>query len=594
MPRRRIALTILGAWLGLSLLRLVANIASGAMDEFHLTTAQLAALSVIVAYFWVPVALFVVWFDGRPRRLATLIVTHIGGAAAVIVAEPLWVDAIVPSFGLPREYLGTLISRLDINVLVYAVIVASDVVWRRLQAVKLREVAAAKLEQTLVDVQLHALALQLQPHFLFNALQFVAETAHNDLEAARRTLGIIRRLVEQAFALESRVEVTVAEEISFLRDYAEIQRSRFGDRFSMAFNVDDAAITGGIPPLLLQPLVENASRHGFARRGSGGHIEVIVKRTRRNELSIVVADDGVGLSGQLREGQGLSVTRRRLERLYGNDAHLALARASDGRTESRIRVPFRELGTETSEPGFENTPGHREAESDDGPTVPNSQFSVHDQFPVPEQSRIAAWIARIPFAGRVAAIWLAILALVIGGTWGTARYIYWSKLPETRALFLDELVGLPFWVALTAIAVIAARRLSGRWAMPIHAFLALLVAVVHAALGNTVARVVWGVQQPAPGFSHWGTWDVLVYVGLVLVIRSQDLGSWMRAKMREEVTLNEEVVKATGRLARFREMQSLLLMSLDDVIESPTMETLDRSVVDFADFLRFDVMGGVE
>jgi hypothetical protein len=87
---------------------------------------------------------------------------------------------------------------------------------------------------------------------------------------------------------------------------------------------------------------------------------------------------------------------------------------------------------------------------------------------------------------------------------------------------------------------------------------------------------------------------MLVYATLVLVVRSQDLGAWMRAKMREEVTLNEEVVKATGRLARFREMQSLLLMSLDDVIESPTMETLDRSVVEFADFLRFDVMGGVE
>jgi len=231
--------------------------------------------------------------------------------------------------------------------------------------------------------------------------------------------------------------------------------------------------------------------------------------------------------------------------------------------------------------------------------VPSSQFPVHSgQFPIParERSPITALIARVPFAGRVAAIWLAIMTLLIVCTWGgVALHVYWpNKLPGLQALYLDEMVGLPFWIALTIIAVTAARRLSGRWAIPTHVLLAAVVAVSHAAFGNTVARVISGVQPDAPGFSHWATWDMLVYATLVLVVRSQDLGGWVRTKMRQEVTLNEEVVKATGRLARFREMQSLLLMSLDDVIESPTMETLDRSVVDFADFLRFDVMGGVE
>jgi len=90
---------------------------------------------------------------------------------------------------------------------------------------------------------------------------------------------LLRGLVEQAFTLEARLEVTVAEEISFLRAYAEIQKSRFGDRFSLSMKLDENAMDGAIPPLLLQPLVENASRHGFASRGSGGHVEVMVRRT---------------------------------------------------------------------------------------------------------------------------------------------------------------------------------------------------------------------------------------------------------------------------------------------------------------------------
>jgi hypothetical protein len=587
VSRKYAAVLILCGWLGLSLMRILANMASGAIDSYNLTWLQLITLVVSVAAFWMPVAVLVLYLD-RSRRGRPLLLLHLISGLAVVALEPAWVAAIVPTFGLARDYLGNLIARSDINVLLYAVIVGADVAWRRLQLLKQREVAAAKLEQTLVDVQLHGLALQLQPHFLFNALQFVAETAHDDLETARRTLRLLRGLVEQAYAMENRVEVTVAEEISFLRDYAEIQKSRFGDRFSISLNVDDTALDGGIPPLLLQPLVENASRHGFARRGSGGHIEVLVKRTRRNELSIVVADDGVGLSGQIREGQGLSVTRRRLERLYGSDAHLALARASDGRTESRIRIPFQAVEPDdhhgAQEPEW--IPTSVSAVVDDSsPVLP----TLTAELPIPQRLPRS-----LPF--RIAAVWLAIMTMLMAGTYlGVALHVYWPmKLPGLQALFLDEMVGVPFWIALTVLALVAARRLSGRWAIPIHAFLALSVAIAHAALGNTVARVLYGVQTVEPGFSHWGTWDMLVYAALVLFAQSHELGAWVKTKMREEVTLNAEVVKATGRLARFREMQSLLLMSLDDLVESPTMETLDRSVVEFADFLRFDVMGGVE
>ena len=575
--RRGLALSIVAGWLSLSAMRFAANIVGGGLGE--LGWSELAAIILSVCSIWMPVSAAILWLDRSDtlRRPRSLVLAHLGFVAGVVTIEPAWLNMVLRGFGLPTdEYLSLLISRLDINALIYGVAVAADIASLRLQVLKLREVAAARLEQTLVDIQLHGLALQLQPHFLFNALQFVAETAHDDLEAARRTLRSLRSLLEQAYALESRVEVTVAEEMSFLRAYGEIQRSRFGDRFSLSLNVDETAMSGGIPPLLLQPLVENASRHGFARRGSGGHIEVIALRTRSDMLSIVVADDGVGLSGQLREGQGLSVTRRRLARLYGNDAHLTLTRAGDGRTEARVRIPFRPPQIQ-----------ERANITEPAAPVPSSEF------PVPS----SRFIDRIPFAARVAGVWFALMGLMIGCTYaGVALHVFWpERLTDLKALFLDEMIGVPFWIALTIAAVFGAQRLSGRWAVPVHALMAVTIAGAHTILARTIALRVFGVQPtPDNNPAHWATWDVLVYAALVLIARSHELGDWVRTKMREEVTLNEEVMNATSRLARFREMQSLLLTSMDEVIGSPSMETLDRSVVDFADFLRFDVMGGVE
>ena len=205
--------------------------------------------------------------------------------------------------------------------------------------------------------------------------------------------------------------------------------------------------------------------------------------------------------------------------------------------------------------------------------------------------------SRVPFGARIAGVWLGLLTLIILGTYaGVAMHVFWpDALPGLKSLFLDEMVGVPFWIILTIVAVVAARRVSGRWSIPIHAVLVAIIAVSHATLGSAVAAQLFDAptKDAAYRYLRWAPWDVLVYVAIVLLARAHDLGDWMRAKMREEVTLNEEVIRATTRLARLRETQSVLLTSLDDVIASPNMETLDRAVVDFADFLRVNVMAGV-
>jgi hypothetical protein len=158
------------------------------------------------------------------------------------------------------------------------------------------------------------------------------------------------------------------------------------------------------------------------------------------------------------------------------------------------------------------------------------------------------------------------------------------------SLFSDVVVAAPFWALMTITAVAVSRRVKGPSGIMIHAALALSLAMAHMLLGGFVARAILGAARPPEAYQQWVVWNVLAYAAVVLVTRGDELREWLRARIRDEVTLNARMVDAARRLARLREMQALLLASLDEVIAAPTMESLDRAVVDFAEFLRGEVM----
>ena len=564
MTRRSLLRVFGGGWLVLLALRVMAN-AVGASSLS--TIPRIASVVFPVTAVWLAVIAIVLWVDrvAAVRGLA-LAVVHVTLAIGVVFWEPLVAHAALGNVGIGRSYTTMLVGRLDTNALIYGLVVAADLAIMRLDAYRARQLAASRIEQALTDAQLHSLAIQLQPHFLFNALQFVAETAHDDLAAARRTLEHLRGLVSQAFTMEERVEVTVAEELDFLRAYGAIQRSRFGERFELAIDADPSALEYGIPPLLLQPLVENASRHGFAARSQGGRIHVTI-RVRGTDLVIVVADDGAGPRVPVREGQGLSVTRRRLERLHGADAAFTLGRSGNGLTEARIRLPARK------------------------PTFVSSLSTLEMKHTPPGESSSAAANLAGPaslFAG-LALFWGVLMSLVIAATFIAAAFGPARGAPPLVYL-LDEVVGLPFWLAMTLAAVLITRRMRGIPALVAHGVAAVGIVAMHVGLGNTVAGFIVA-EPPRPGaYQQWAVWDLLVYAMLVVVARSHDLRVWLQDKVREEIALNGQFLEASRRLARLREMQTVLLASLDDVIASPTLESLDRSVVEFADYLRGEVM----
>ncbi len=212
-----------------------------------------------------------------------------------------------------------------------------------------RALTASKLETRLVEAQLQTLQRQLQPHFLFNTLNTVSALMHRDVEAADRMLAQLGDLLRLSFETLDVQEVSLAQELDFLRKYVAIEHARFGERLHVTFDVDPAAHECLVPNLLLQPLVENAIRHGIGPRVEPGHVLVRAARVG-DRLELEVRDDGVGVPqaalAELSHGVGLSNTRSRLAHLYGDRHRFTVSRPAGGGLSVAIEIPVDDVATE--------------------------------------------------------------------------------------------------------------------------------------------------------------------------------------------------------------------------------------------------------
>ncbi len=194
--------------------------------------------------------------------------------------------------------------------------------------------AAARAQAQAVEAQLAALQSQMNPHFLFNALNTVAALVRTNGRAAEATVehlaDVLRRTLDRSRAGSG----TVAEEIDYLRAYLAIEQERFGDRLQVRWQIGDETLEQPLPPLALQPLVENALRHGIGPRLEGGWITVEAAR-EKGHVQLTVSDSGIGFPARHREGTGLGNLRQRLHTLYGARYDLRIASSPAG---SRVSV----------------------------------------------------------------------------------------------------------------------------------------------------------------------------------------------------------------------------------------------------------------
>jgi len=209
---------------------------------------------------------------------------------------------------------------------------------------------AAQLQTQLAEAQLQALKMQLQPHFLFNTLHSISALVYKDVEAADKMIARLGDFLRLTLENSGTQEVTLQQELEFLKCYLEIERIRFQDRLTTTLNIDPQALDTQVPNLILQPIVENAIRHGIAPRATPGQIDILAER-KNGTLRIRIKDNGPGLNlnrsleSRFKEGVGLANTRARLEQLYGAAHRFELANDPRGGLVVTLEIPSGKPGS---------------------------------------------------------------------------------------------------------------------------------------------------------------------------------------------------------------------------------------------------------
>ncbi len=232
------------------------------------------------------------------------------------------------------------IKAFHLNLWIYWVIITVSHGVDYYQRYHERELKTSELETNLVKARLQTLQMQLNPHFLFNTLHSISALIHVDVEAADRMISQLSQLLRGALDSSEEQEVSLQREVDFLRRYLEIEGIRFGERLQFRFQLDQQALGCFVPNLILQPLVENALRHGIEPHARPGLIEISASVEGSN-LRLRVSDNGDGLkpSGSKSKGIGLANTRQRLEQLYGSRQQLELVSNFGSGTVVQLIIP---------------------------------------------------------------------------------------------------------------------------------------------------------------------------------------------------------------------------------------------------------------
>jgi hypothetical protein len=230
------------------------------------------------------------------------------------------------------------------DIFIYFTIVCIVQGWMYYRRFRDRELRTSVLETQLAKAQMLALKVQLHPHFLFNTLNSISELMHSDVRVAERVITRLSDLLRMTLENIGTQEVSLRDELDFVRGYLEIEEMRFQDRLQIEYEIAPETLDARVPNLMLQPLVENAVRHGISKSSKSGliHIKTEIQGTR---LCVYIRDNGPGLksnghSPAANFGIGLSTTRTRLEFLYGKDHSLKLNNLPEGGVEVRLVVPF--------------------------------------------------------------------------------------------------------------------------------------------------------------------------------------------------------------------------------------------------------------
>ena len=302
------------------------------IEESTGTYAAMVLFIAVAAFAWAYPLDRPGWRKRIPAHLAVMIAVSIAHTTLLLVSR----SVIFPLVGLGAYDYGYMPARYVMefgnDAVGYAVWIVVIMMYRHYRTARQREIRTAQLERGLAQAELRNLRLQLQPHFLFNALNTISSTMYDDPRSADRMIGQLSELLRLSLRTSHTQEVALREELDVLACYLGIMRARFGDRLVVRVHADDDVQSAFVPSMLLQPLVENAIRHGNTSRTGRGTVDVRVMRSGQM-LEFDIADDGPGVSEETdiyERGVGLSATRERLRLLYGDAQRFRAANRERG------------------------------------------------------------------------------------------------------------------------------------------------------------------------------------------------------------------------------------------------------------------------
>jgi two-component system, LytTR family, sensor kinase len=320
LPLRRVWL-IVGAWVAIALVQAITLYSQEGLRFFHAIVSVALNYSVMALLVWGSCRLNVRWrLWSRPplRALAAYLGLGVAGisvwCALELAAMRLWIG---PDFWR-IVFADTWMFQLLAAVFAYGAAFGLGLVVQAFDREHESRERHARLEATTHAAEIDAIKGQLRPHFLLNSLNSILVLIDDDPAEARRMISRLSSLLHTVFDGLDEPFVPLARELDMVRDYLEVERIRFGDRLQFTVEADGSATGALVPPLLLQPLVENAVRHGIEPNAGPGSLRVQAQ-AESGRLHIRIANTVTGSNGRSGTGRGLALTRQRLRTVYGDE-----------------------------------------------------------------------------------------------------------------------------------------------------------------------------------------------------------------------------------------------------------------------------------
>lgn len=543
--------------------------------------APMFELDESLAIPWTLFTLAIALWHARVRRFTrnpiVVFAAHLPLLALVTLGDAITLRAGIDLFGsvVQVPFAATLVYYADFNVVRYIVVVAvTDVVLVRRTMIT-RERGAARTRGLLARARLDALEAQLQPHFLFNALGAVSELAFAAPALAARIVQQLAALVRYASSRRTD-EVTLGEELEGIEPYLDIQRMRFADWLAIEYDVSPRAMDCLVPRLVLQPLIENAIRHGLAGRRAAGMIRIAAD-VADDMLVARIVDNGVGLRMQRDSGGhgiGLSNLRERLAILYEErgGADLQLSNSADGGTVAELTIPARRR----DEVRAQSLDQHA-----DGDALTNDAIDASTS----ERAR-----------PLVLGLSLIVIWMVSGVLWGQLSYTYLEMRGRLHgsswfSIARNDITSALVWLLLTPLVFGIARafpferrRLWHR--LPIHLTMITGVPLIHVYLYRRLTHAADALWSPL--YEMMLVIDLLIVLLLAAIACRRQFLEWLRQREADALALQEELATARHRANALQAVSPILLDRLDHIarhVETDPRLT-EALLVRLGDYLR--------